>query len=187
MRFIRHGGDFAYPIGDAGRVNGLHRPQAGPGSGRRSLRHSRCDCPAGRSRRAARTGDPDRRRALLEGFANRHGAGAGWLARPPEAKGERRPLADHTGRAVANPSAASAVKSGACPARRAADERPRQSEDARGARGAIPPRRGDGRKRRGRRARSLSRRARASRRRTVFGSALVEFKAASPIRRGVKA
>jgi hypothetical protein len=32
MILIRHAGDFAYPIGDAGRVNGLHGPKAGKGS-----------------------------------------------------------------------------------------------------------------------------------------------------------
>ena len=35
MGLIRHGGDFAYPVGDADRMNGLHRAQVGPGSDRR--------------------------------------------------------------------------------------------------------------------------------------------------------
>ena len=106
MGFIRHGGDFAYPIGDADRVNGLHRAQAGEASDRRSRRHSRCGGRAGRSRQAARTGDPDRRRAPPRGVREstlrlRECGSPGRQRR--KASGDPRPTT--TGRAVANPSA----------------------------------------------------------------------------------
>ena len=108
MGFIRHRGDFAYPIGDADRVNGLGRAQAAQGSGRNSPRHSRCGGPAGRSRRAARTGDPDRRRAPSS-RGSRMDIAPARVGSPGRQRrkmsGDPRPTT--TGRAVANPSSAS--------------------------------------------------------------------------------
>ena len=60
MRLIRHRRDFANPVSDSDRMDSLDRPAAAPDCGRSSPRRNRCDGPAGRSRRAARTGDPAR-------------------------------------------------------------------------------------------------------------------------------
>ena len=94
MGLIRHRGDFAYPVGDADRMNRLHRAQAGEApiviagaiadavaapveAGERHEQEIRID--GGRS---------------LEGLANGHRPGASRLARPPEAKSQRRPPAN---------------------------------------------------------------------------------------------
>ena len=138
MAFIRHGGDFAYPVGDASRVNRLHRAQAAPGSDRNSRRHSRCGGRAGRSRRAARTGDPARRRARPRAGSRMDIAPARvGLARPPEAKDERRSPADDDrqgGRKSFVGKRGQKQERVRLIAR--AGKRPRRSGDARDARGA---------------------------------------------------
>ena len=173
MRLIRHGGDFANPIGDADGVDRLHRAQAREAAvvvagavadamaapveaGERHEQEIRLD--GGRVVRAARecpcapsaVGSPGRHRRKVE------------MASP-------RPTT--AGSAVAKPSPPARRAGRACRARRGSDGRRRRPPAATGARAAALPRTSRSVKAaRASPATSALRRASASRRRSAFGS-----------------
>ena len=90
MRFIRHRGDFAYPVRYANCANRLRRTQAGQGP--IVIASAIADAVAAPveagKRHEQEIGLDDRR--VLDGLANGHCACARGLPRPPEAKDERR-------------------------------------------------------------------------------------------------
>src|SRR5260370_37947785 len=90
MRLIRHGGDFANPIGDASCMNS-------PGRAQLSKATVVVACAVADPVAATiETGERNKEEIGLDGLCglerlrNRHGADAGGLARSPEAEGPRR-------------------------------------------------------------------------------------------------
>ena len=95
MGLIRHGGDLAYPVGDARRADGFHRAQ--PSQGQIVIAGAIANTVTApvkaRERHEQQIRIDDGR--FLERLANRHCGLASWLSRPPTAKNERRPPADN--------------------------------------------------------------------------------------------
>ena len=90
MAVIRHGGDFAYPVRDAHGVNRFQPAQMDQGPV--VIAGAVADAmaaPVEACKRDEQEIRIDDGRAL-ERFANRHGPSPGQIARPPEAKSERR-------------------------------------------------------------------------------------------------